>query len=193
MRKPRLPIFQAVLYFNMSKPYKNYSGIKVDYLTFKARVEDLKRNKWVLSCNCGKEVIKRPDHIFDKKNFKSCGCLPRKKSKTNNEVCINRIFTSYKNGAKRRGFIFEVDIEYFSIILIKNCHYCGIEPLQKIKVKDNFFLYNGIDRKNSSLGYVKNNLLPCCFICNRGKSNMNYKDFKKHLLRITDFNNNLKK
>ena len=117
----------------------------------------------------------------------------QKKSKTNNEVCINRIFTSYKNGAKRRGFIFEVDIEYFSIILIKNCHYCGIEPLQKIKVKDNFFLYNGIDRKNSSLGYVKNNLLPCCFICNRGKSNMNYKDFKKHLLRITDFNNNLKK
>ncbi len=34
-----------------------------------------------------------------------------------------------------------------------------------------------IDRKDNLLGYSKENSLPCCFVCNRAKGNMSYKNF----------------
>ena len=52
-------------------------------------------------------------------------------------------------------------------------------------------MYNGIDRKNSNLGYSLENIVPCCFICNRGKSNMNYEDWKNYLIKLSKFNNNI--
>ena len=78
-----------------------------------------------------------------------------------------------------------------SNLIIKNCHYCGIEPTLKIKYNNDFFMYNGIDRKNSNLGYFEENIVSCCFVCNRGKSNMDYNEWKKHLKRIANFNNNI--
>lgn len=174
------------------KPYKDYSGIKIDKLTFIKRVDEFIKTKWILACECGNQVIRRPNHVLNNNNFKSCGCV-KKYYKTKESVFIKKIFESYKKGAKRRNFVFEVDIEYFSSFLTKKCHYCGIEPLQKIKSSNNYFLYNGVDRKNSKLGYIKNNLVPCCFICNRGKSNMNYDDFINYLKRVSKFNNNILK
>lgn len=45
-------------------------------------------------------------------------------------------------------------------------------------------LYNGIDRKNSSEGYTLGNSLPCCRVCNRAKSDMDYEEFKQWIKDI---------
>lgn len=41
------------------------------------------------------------------------------------------------------------------------CYYC--------KMKDKKYL-NGIDRLNNSIGYMRNNTVPCCDICNNLKN-----------------------
>jgi hypothetical protein len=191
MRKLRLPNLGGIFFKMQKKPYKDYSGLKIDYLTFINKIENSKKTKWLLICECGKECIKRPDHLFDKRGFKSCGCSINKfKIKKNlKHLAINKIFNSYKNGAKKRNLLIEITIKDFEEIIKKNCHYCGITPSGKIKINNEFFLYNGVDRKNSSLGYLKENIVPCCFVCNRGKSNMNYEEFIKYLNRVKNFNN----
>lgn len=45
-------------------------------------------------------------------------------------------------------------------------------------------LVNGIDRIDSSKGYNKENCVPCCFLCNKMKSNLYYKDFLHHIGKI---------
>lgn len=53
--------------------------------------------------------------------------------------------------------------------------------MNKIDSKGRFlafdYTYNGIDRVNNDIGYIKNNCIPCCKICNRAKNSMSYDDF----------------
>ena len=56
----------------------------------------------------------------------------------------------------------------------RKCHYCGSEKS------------NGIDRIDSSLGYLPDNVLPCCKICNYMKNNHSYKFFVEHIKKIVE-------
>jgi hypothetical protein len=46
------------------------------------------------------------------------------------------------------------------------------------------YVYNGIDRKNNSLGYVSNNCVPCCSECNLMKRKMSVNQFLEHMRKI---------
>ena len=61
----------------------------------------------------------------------------------------------------------------------ENCFYCGNKPNQTIKAKghNGDFVYNGIDRIDSSKGYVKGNVVPCCGRCNEAKMAISHKEF----------------
>ena len=39
--------------------------------------------------------------------------------------------------------------------------------------------YNGIDRIDSTKGYFNDNVVSCCKVCNRAKSNLSLEDFKQ--------------
>lgn len=54
------------------------------------------------------------------------------------------------------------------------CHYCGLHehqlPLTGMKSQiQRPVQVMGVDRLNSSAGYVLDNLVPCCFVCNQIK------------------------
>lgn len=54
------------------------------------------------------------------------------------------------------------------------CEYCGAEPSQIItgsRHRGNY-IYNGIDRIDNKLGYIKGNVVPCCWQCNKSKADM---------------------
>ena len=36
------------------------------------------------------------------------------------------------------------------------------------------YLYNGIDRIDNKLGYIKGNMTPCCKICNHAKHDLTF-------------------
>jgi|TARA_R110001606_G_scaffold380707_1_gene541380 hypothetical protein len=84
-------------------------------------------------------------------------------------------FDSYKARAKTRNMDFKLSFSQFDALVKGDCHYC------KVPVKDKPM---GIDRVDSKKGYILSNSVPCCWTCNRAKSDMNYVDFKNYLKRF---------
>lgn len=90
---------------------------------------------------------------------------------------------SYKFRAKQKGLTFELTEEQFLELSQRNCHYCGAEPSGTSKSRYDIFIYNGLDRKDSKLGYTLVNVVPCCSICNHAKHTMSYDTFTAWLKR----------
>ena len=86
-----------------------------------------------------------------------------------------RSIKSYKNGAKQRGIEFNIDRNVILDIISNSCYYCG--SMEKI----------GIDRIDSSKGYIESNIVPCCPICNRMKWDLTFVDFYIHLNKINNW------
>jgi hypothetical protein len=74
-------------------------------------------------------------------------------------------FAEYRRRAGGRALAFELSEAEFITITEQPCHYCG-RPGR-----------NGVDRKDSDLGYSTANVLPCCGQCNRAKYDMPYDEF----------------
>jgi len=108
---------------------------------------------------------------------------------------FNQIYRhSYKKRAEDAGIEFAITPEQFRELTQQPCHYCGTPPLatsyrgEKGRVKTgrghSRFVYNGLDRKDSTHGYTTQNVVPCCSICNHAKHTMSYADFIQWLDRI---------
>ena len=52
-------------------------------------------------------------------------------------------------------------------IFSKSCHYCGETDWHKL----------GCDRKDNKLPHTPENVVPCCFNCNREKNTMGYDEY----------------
>lgn len=81
-------------------------------------------------------------------------------------------YDKYKYAAGYKGRSFELDFEFFNYLLNQKCHYCGIKNS------------NGIDRVDSNFGYTKENVVPCCKICNIMKMSLTYDSFLKYISKI---------
>jgi hypothetical protein len=129
-------------------------------------------------CECGKTCVRKLK-LVKKKSTQSCGCLYGKdKLLPGGKAEMNKVYRGYIDGARRRGLAFKLNKDDFVLISKQPCHYCGCLPSNRQSLKDNSeFVYNGVDRKDSNIGYIKENCLPCCFWCNRSKSTMTVNDF----------------
>jgi len=91
-------------------------------------------------------------------------------STTYNESFKGR-FRKGKHRAKKAGMSWELTLDqYVKIVTPCKCDYCGgtLPPVGA-----------GIDRKDSSKGYTLKNVVPCCWECNRIKSDqLSYKEMK---------------
>lgn len=151
---------------------------------------------WLFKCDCGNEIqASASDVKLGRK--KSCGCLAidnmrdvsQKNILPNNQSPFNKLFGRYKREAKNRNYEFSLTEEEFRNFINKKCHYCGSIPntelcIVKNKTEKNTLLYNGIDRKNNLIGYIVENCIPCCPICNRMKMTMEYNQFKNQVKNI---------
>ena len=43
------------------------------------------------------------------------------------------------------------------------------------------YVYSGLDRVDNSIGYILENVVPCCVTCNSMKMAMSYNEFITHL------------
>ena len=96
-------------------------------------------------------------------------------AKTEVLIQIGDKFDSYKDRSKRKGTKFTLTFQQFDVLVKSDCHYC------KIPVRDKPM---GIDRVDNKIGYILSNSVPCCWTCNRAKSDMSYKNFMKYLKRF---------
>lgn len=150
-------------------------------------------------CYCGKEFETIPQLIRTGKT-RSCGCYrnnllgqqSRGKTPPNalndpTESSFNGLYSRYRSSARIKGLEFSLSKEDFRIFVKGNCHYCGSPPAQKNLQTSHSrkpFIYNGIDRKENSIGYSKENSLPCCAVCNYLKRAKPYDEFIKLIEKI---------
>jgi hypothetical protein len=83
------------------------------------------------------------------------------------------IFERLKRNAKQRNILFNIDLDFFMSLWDKECTYCG-----------DIVTTAGIDRVDSSIGYVKENCVRCCSVCNKAKNNMSIEQFINHCKKI---------
>jgi hypothetical protein len=110
------------------------------------------------------------------------------KVKENNENKINSYESQYgvygrSAGLKQLEFTISFD-EYKNIV--KNpCHYCGI--IQERGTEQ----FNGIDRENNTIGYVLDNCVSCCKMCNYMKKSLSGNVFVNRVEHILTFNKHI--
>lgn len=174
--------------FEPSNKLKNFVGEKFGTLTV---IELLPASAdWITNykclCDCGRERVVKATNL-NRGRTKSCSRCPRIKNYT--EAAFNKVYLSYSNMASKRGLCFELTKEDVRILTSRNCFYCGVEPgnLSKSKYGTGSYSYNGIDRMNNEIGYIKQNVVPCCKMCNFAKGKNSFKDFRNYLVRIKFF------
>lgn len=75
-------------------------------------------------------------------------------------------------------------IEFISIIIDSKCHYCDktliFNPYSRDENSNYVSRAYQLDRKDNNLGYTFENVVACCWNCNRMKSDIySYEDFMK--------------
>jgi hypothetical protein len=98
---------------------------------------------------------------------------------------MNAVFLQYRRNASTRGLNFDLSVEEFHLISQMGCFYCGAKPtvFETIGRFNGKYTGNGIDRLDSNKGYTPDNSAPCCFTCNRAKSNMTVEQYLQWIAR----------
>ena len=189
----------------MGRLATDLTGRVFDRVTvLKVTDERSKDNKllWECICECG-TVFKANGHNLVGKHIHSCGCMHRESAKKNGikgtevvtlpfgESAFNKHYSQYKRDAEKINRVFVITKEQFRSIVNQNCYYCGSEPrpLRKSGRGNGTCVVNGIDRVDSSLGYILSNCVPCCTRCNRSKRDFTQEDFLDMVYRI--YNNRI--
>lgn len=161
------------------------------------------RNQFALArcrCDCGNDMVTRGSNLR-RGETRSCGCLQKETAASYRkaarkasvpEEAIKRKYNEYVRSAKKRSIEFSLSIEEFVSICSSECIYCGEMPREILrnttvsgswtKLKTGVFMH-GIDRIDSSLGYIEDNVVPCCWLCNQSKNDMSLEDFKSLIAR----------
>ena len=139
--------------------------------------------RWICQCDCGTKCVAYGGHLRAGQRV-SCGCMAEEKI---HETGVNKIFSLYKRKSRLRNKEFNLSYHEFEILINGNCDYCGVSPkqlLRRQKSKKPQIYYNGIDRIDSSKGYVLSNCVSACRYCNQAKSDMSIDEFKNQIERI---------
>jgi hypothetical protein len=105
---------------------------------------------------------------------------------------FKRLLGSYRYRARRKSILWRLTTEEFYNLTQSDCYLCGIPPSKSFQHEHRDlgrksyppFIYNGIDRIDSTKGYCPSNVEPCCWLCNSMKKTMKLRDFKRHILRV---------
>ena len=142
---------------------------------------------------CGKRTVVTRCNLVGK-HTKSCGCGQKThKTLANDLASFREYYRNYRMGSKYRNLEFLLTEDEFRIITSQPCKYCGSPPTPRYvshsrKIIESVpYLRNGIDRVDNTTGYVVNNCVPCCFLCNYMKRDMSVNDFIYHLRSIIAF------
>jgi hypothetical protein len=152
-----------------------------------AIAKDSKRNRVYFNCicDCGWKSILRLDYLknipkkcrFCNIDFYSLNLDPLKEASA-----FNEIFGHYRGGAKARGLEFSLTKSDFKNITSKNCDYCNCKPALRLSRNGkSSYVCNGVDRIDSTKGYVLDNCVPCCTKCNLMKLDLSLEEFKAHI------------
>lgn len=142
------------------------------------------------SCSCGKEKVIATHAIKKIGGTRSCGCLKVDRMPFGISIRNNAIL-AMKHNAKNRGYVWELENEEVLAIMDLPCYYCGrlgTNGRTHMRLGKTYSGYNGIDRRNNSKGYTKENSVPCCKQCNIAKGTLTLDEFIELCYLVTNKN-----
>lgn len=98
----------------------------------------------------------------------------------NRKKSLKICYTNYIRTANYKNLDFAISFEEYEKIVCDKCYYCGI-------IADKGF--NGIDRKDQTKGYLLDNCVNCCQMCNYMKKSLSDSTFIKRIEHILKYNN----
>lgn len=133
-------------------------------------------SQWRCRCICGQHRVMSGSGLKSG-NRKGCGCKQKQRSldkKIKSGTAFRKVVTRYKADSKEVGRAFELTLDQCATLFEGDCYYCGGKPSRVSKaLSGEVFVYNGIDRVDSSKGYISENCVSCCSRCNLMKGSLN--------------------
>jgi hypothetical protein len=151
------------------------------------------RRAWHYECRCSCGGIVYPlGSSLKNGNTKSCGCLQKEAARKNGiklpfgESSFRKLFRDRQREAVHKGREWALTKSEFRSLTASPCHYCGVPPRQSYHGIEAFgpYIYNGLDRLDSSGGYTAKNVVPCCWTCNMAKNAQSLTDFIAWIKRV---------
>jgi hypothetical protein len=168
---------------------KKFNRLTVIELCKERSDNEIRKVFWKCRCDCGNIAVIRANFIKNG-HTKSCGCYAREKRKETCKKLFSKpwgvspktnVWGQYNHRAKfKYKTNFTLTKEEFFDITQQPCYYCNEPPSNKTVSRcnpNNVFIYNGLDRIDSKLGYIKSNVVPCCITCNKAKNDMSQSDY----------------
>ena len=183
--------------FCKSTDYTDLIGTKFNELTVisfpghlvrKEKGKEYKKAAALVRCSCGVEFITDFQLVKHNKTL-SCGHINRLYHIDPYACSVRALYTRYKSRARKDKKDFHLTQDEFRSLITKPCAYCGTPPLQQHKKCHckKSILHNGLDRVDSKQGYIQNNVVSCCWICNRAKLDMPVQEFIEYIIRLAKF------
>jgi hypothetical protein len=85
-------------------------------------------------------------------------------------------YDKYKRHAEDAKLPFLITFEQYQEIVVKPCKYCGADKEP-----------NGMDKVIPEKGYTLENVVSCCWPCNKMKNNYSVVEFLSHIKRIAEY------
>ena len=132
---------------------------------------------WLCQCECGNTTVVRGSSLRTKET-QSCGCLQRERVSESRAfpkgiARFNSLVSGMKMNAKRKGLKWDLSDGKVKELISQSCYYCGALPSSHkpypTKKFNGDFPSNGLDRINNEKGYIEDNVVSCCKLCNRAK------------------------
>lgn len=124
-----------------------------------------KHDKQLRRCiPCYEKMLKIESKRVRERNYKA-------EAFTNKHV----IWNHYVKGAKKRNIDFKLSKDKFNALIILPCFYCNYYKNGEV---------NGIDRVDNNKGYIENNVVSCCLMCNSAKGTQHPQEFIDKLYLI---------
>jgi hypothetical protein len=108
----------------------------------------------------------------------------RDKNRDGYASSFNRLYRDYERRAAKKGREFTISPEDFYFFTSQPCILCAAPPSQRRTKAKNPYIYNGLDRWDSSRGYTIDNIVACCWRHNRIKGTLGYAELYKQCLGI---------
>lgn len=142
--------------------------------------------RWDCKCDCGRETVVERSNLLKAGGIHSCG-----KCGVEHDMANERAyFRLAKSGAASRGLEFALTFEEYLGLVSQDCTYCGEAPKLRNtagnpnRSKRYAYIMNGLDRVDSSKGYIRGNVVPCCWTCNERKKAMSVEEFLAWIRRV---------
>jgi hypothetical protein len=145
-----------------------------------------------IHCNTCEKLIQSPEsmnQIFCSKSCQIKTINKRHKNERDTDLIKytrHKLYT-HRSINKKYNILVDYDLEYL-LSLGTNCYYCDILCKFGNEKENNNPDTLTFDKKNPEIGYVKENIVVCCWFCNRMKNQTSFEDWDNFINFIKNEN-----